>query len=104
MLADETARTIDEEVRTIVNRNYARAQSILTKHKNKLHAMAHALIKYETIDAEQIKDIMEGREPRPPKDRVPADSGTPPSGRGAAESPDKDGSVDGKIAGPAGQH
>ena len=104
MLADETARTIDEEVRTIVNRNYARAQNILTEHMDKLHAMAHALIKYETIDAEQIKDIMEGREPRPPKDWVTADSGTPPSGRGAAVSPDKDGSVDGKIAGPAGQH
>src|SRR3569623_589879 len=104
MLADETARTIDEEVRTIVNRNYARAQSILTEHMDKLHAMAHALIKYETIDAEQINDIMEGRDPRPPKDWVATDSGTPPSGRGAAVPSDKDGAVDGKIAGPAGQH
>jgi len=104
MLADETARTIDEEVRTIVNRNYARAKSILTEHMDKLHAMAHALIKYETIDAEQINDIMEGRDPRPPKDWVATDSGTPPSGRGAAVPSDKDGAVDGKIAGPAGQH
>ena len=104
MLADETARTIDEEVRTIVNRNYERAKNILTENMDKLHAMANALIKYETIDAEQIKDIMEGREPRPPKDWTTTDSGTPPSGRGAAVPADKDGSVDGKIAGPAGQH
>lgn len=102
MLADETARTIDEEVRTIVNRNYERAKNILIENMDKLHAMANALIKYETIDAEQIKDIMEGREPRPPKDWA-ADSGTPPSGRGATVPSDKD-SVDGKIAGPAGQH
>jgi cell division protease FtsH len=65
-VSDETARTIDEEVKKIVDRNYNIAHEILVKHTDKLHIMADTLLKYETIDAEQIKDIMEGREPREP--------------------------------------
>ena len=66
-VSDVTVHTIDEEVRKIVDRNYERAESILSEHEDKLHVMAKALMKYETIDMEQVKDIMEGREPRPPE-------------------------------------
>jgi cell division protease FtsH len=66
-VSDVTVHTIDEEVRNIIDRNYKRATKLLTEHKEKLHVMAKALMKYETIDMEQVKDIMEGREPRPPE-------------------------------------
>ncbi len=65
-VSDETARTIDEEVKKIVDRNYKLAREVLIKHTDKLHVMADTLLKFETIDAEQIKYIMEGREPREP--------------------------------------
>ena len=67
-VSDVTVHIIDEEVRIIIDRNYKRAEKILGEHEDKLHAMAKALMKYETIDMEQVKDIMEGREPRPPED------------------------------------
>ncbi|MFZ5657779.1 MAG: ATP-dependent zinc metalloprotease FtsH [Pseudomonadota bacterium] len=65
-VSDETARRIDEVVRGILDRNYARTKKILTENIDKLHAMAEALLQYETIDAPQIDAIMEGREPPPP--------------------------------------
>ena len=68
VVSDETARIIDEEVRSIVDRNYERAKKILAEKLDKLHAMSDALMKYETIDVGQIDDIMEGRPPRPPAD------------------------------------
>ena len=67
-VSDVTAHTIDEEVRNIIDRNYERAQSILSENEDKLHAMAKALMKFETINHDQVKDIMEGRDPRPPED------------------------------------
>jgi cell division protease FtsH len=68
MVSEETAHIIDEEVRSLVERNYQRAKTLLTENLAKLHLMAEALIKYETIDAQQIDDIMQGRPPRPPPD------------------------------------
>src|SRR5579885_3089841 len=68
VLSDSTARIIDEEVRQIVERNYQRARQLLQENMDKLHKMAEALIKYETLDPEQIEDIMAGRDPRPPRD------------------------------------
>jgi cell division protease FtsH len=65
-VSDETARKIDEVVRGILDRNYARTKRILTENVDKLHRMAEALLQYETIDAPQIDAIMEGREPPPP--------------------------------------
>ena len=64
-MSDETAHAIDEEVRAIVNRNYARARQILIDNMDILHAMKDALVKYETIEEEQIKQLM-NREPVPP--------------------------------------
>jgi cell division protease FtsH len=55
-------------VRRLIDSNYTRAKDILESGVDKLHKMAEALIKYETIDEGQIKDIMEGREPKPPQD------------------------------------
>ncbi|MEA9978208.1 ATP-dependent metalloprotease, partial [Pseudomonas sp. RTS4] len=73
----ETARLIDSEVRSIIDQCYGSAKQILTEHRDKLDAMADALMKYETIDAEQIDDIMAGRAPREPRDWGQGGSGTP---------------------------
>ncbi|MEE4185074.1 MAG: ATP-dependent metalloprotease, partial [Gammaproteobacteria bacterium] len=67
-VSDVTVHAIDEEVRKIIDNTYGHATQILKDNMGKLHAMAAALVKYETIDMEQIKAIMEGREPPPPAD------------------------------------
>ena len=67
-ISDETAHAIDEEIRNIIDKNYKRSEKILKKNIDKLHLMADALIKYETIDQAQIDDIMKGKVPRPPSD------------------------------------
>ncbi len=76
----ETAKLIDSEVRSIIDQCYGTAKQILTDNRDKLDAMADALMKYETIDAEQIDDIMAGRTPREPRDWEGGSgtSGTPP--------------------------
>ncbi len=99
-VSDETAHLIDEEVRNIIDRNYKRAEKILKENMDKLNLMAEALIKYETIDTEQIKDIMAGKEPRPPEDWT--DPGST-SGEAEADEGKKD-KPSGKIGGPASQH
>lgn len=65
-VSNETARKIDEVVRTILDRAYQRTKTILTENIDKLHAMSQLLLQYETIDAPQIDAIMEGRDPPPP--------------------------------------
>ena len=67
-ISDETAHAIDEEIRNIVDKNYKRSERLLKKNLKKLHLMADALIKYETIDSDQIDDIMKGKAARPPSD------------------------------------
>ena len=67
-ISDETAHAIDEEIRNIVDKNYKRSERLLKKNLKKLHLMADALIKYETIDSDQIDDIMKGKVARPPSD------------------------------------
>ncbi len=57
-VAEETSHSIDEEIRTFIDRNYQRAESILNENKDILHSMAAALMKYETIDRHQIDDLM----------------------------------------------
>lgn len=64
----DTAKLIDLEVRSIIDQCYGTAKQMLEENRDKLDAMAQALMKYETIDAEQIGDIMNGRAPRPPRD------------------------------------
>ncbi|KAF1726878.1 ATP-dependent metalloprotease [Pseudoxanthomonas japonensis] len=65
-VSNETARKIDEVVRLILDRAYARTKTILTDNLDKLHTMSNLLLQYETIDAPQIDAIMEGRDPPPP--------------------------------------
>lgn len=67
-MSDKTAQQIDEEVRAIIDRNFQRAKKILLDKMDILHLMAESLIKYETIDSKQIKEIMSGQEPTPPSD------------------------------------
>ena len=98
-VSDVTAHTIDEEIRKIIDRNYQRARSILEEQEEKLRAMAKALMKYETIDISQVKDIMEGREPKPPEDWDDSDDSMP-----VAAMKKKDSDAVGKIGGPASEH
>lgn len=72
-ISEQTAEAIDEEVRRIVDKTYKTAKDILESKIDVLHAMAAALMKYETLDSEQIQDVMEGREPREPKEWVNSD-------------------------------
>jgi cell division protease FtsH len=96
-VSDGTAHLIDEEVRKVIETNYQRAKTILETNIEKLHAMAEALVKYETIDDSQIKDIMAGRTPQPPAGWDDSMSNPPPR-RGP------EGDASGPIGSPAGQH
>jgi cell division protease FtsH len=78
-VSDETAHAIDEEIRRLIQTNYKRAKEILESNLDKLHAMADALVKYETIDDGQIREIMNGQPPTPPADW---DNGLGPTGSG----------------------
>ena len=95
-VSDVTAHVIDEEVRSVIELNYTRAKEILVEKIDFLHAMAEALVKYETIDSEQIKEIMAGQPPTPPPGWDSTVGVTPPKG----------GSTDGRPAfgAPASQH
>ena len=75
-VSNETARRIDEVVRNILDRAYARSKQLLTDNLDKLHVMADTLLQYETIDARQIDDIMAGREPGEPADWSKPSSGS----------------------------
>ena len=104
-VSDQTQDLIDEEVRSIIDRNYQRSTRILKANEQRLHFMASALIRYETIDVEQIRDIMEGREPRPPQDWSDQ---SPPGGDSPVVEDENNGeqspSGSGSIGGPASLH
>ena len=78
-VSDLTAKSIDEDIRTLINRNYQRAEAILKEHIEKLHIMTKLLMKYETIDSAQIDAIMEDREPGAPKDWTDSSTTPPPA-------------------------
>jgi cell division protease FtsH len=104
-VSDETTHLIDEEVRRFVDDNYARATKILNDHIDKLHAMADALIKFETIDRGQIDNIMAGKPPGKPSDwdESDLDSNKPDmSGKDESEEGDKKSGDEG-IGGPVSQ-
>ncbi|MFC5741067.1 ATP-dependent zinc metalloprotease FtsH [Dyella tabacisoli] len=98
-VSNETARKIDEEVRDILDRAYARTKQLLTDNIDKLHVMAETLLQYETIDAHQIDDIMAGREPGPPADW----SKTPPAGSPPPPPPPRGDAGSAKVGDPATQ-
>jgi cell division protease FtsH len=77
-MSEQTMQSVDREIRKILDEQYAIARKLIEDNKDKMHAMANALLEYETIDTAQIDDIMEGRPPRPPKDWTPSMSKTVP--------------------------
>lgn len=110
-MSDETMRAIDAEIRTLIDKNYDRAKGILEENSDILHSMKDALMKYETIDATQIDDLMARRTVRPPQDWQDVNSDTPPSGpsastgekkpRGKSDSPDGSLDLDNPDGSPA---
>ncbi len=91
-VSDETAKLIDAEIKDFVTRNYNRAEQILKDNMDILHAMKDALMKYETIDAGQIDDLMERKEVRPPRDahdRKPTDNGNTGASAGTSNDAEK---------------
>ncbi|WP_114987450.1 ATP-dependent zinc metalloprotease FtsH [Pragia fontium] len=88
-MSDETARIIDQEVKFLIEHNYQRARQILEDNMDILHSMKDALMKYETIDAPQIDDLMARREVRPPAGWDEAQSGGTKPPAGNAQSPAK---------------
>jgi len=108
-VSDDTAHEIDDEIRKIIDTNYERAETILKEKLDILHIMAKALIKYETIDQNQIKVIMEGKEPPPPEgwedDDLSSDSDDDNDGSVVASADTKDtGKGADIVGGPASQH
>ena len=81
-MSEDTMQKVDHQIRKIIDEQYAVARSILESNREKVEIMTKALLEWETIDSDQINDIVEGRPPRPPKvPEAPMDStGSPPSG------------------------
>lgn len=73
-MSEETMRKVDGVIRRIIDEQYSIARKLIEDNQDKMHAMAKALLEYETIDADQIEDIMSGNPPRPPKDWAPSTS------------------------------
>jgi len=101
-VSDSTARIIDEEVRSVIDSCHETARRLLNENLDKLHAMSDALLTYETIDHDQIVDIMSGREPRPPKDW--GDTGPTPLAPSGDDLPESDPRPSGPVGDPAGEH
>ena len=83
-MSEETMRKVDLVIRRIIDEQYKIARKHIEDNQDKMHSLAKALLEWETIDAEQIEDIMTGKQPRPPKDWVPNErtrnSGSGPAG------------------------
>ncbi|HMV22038.1 MAG TPA: ATP-dependent zinc metalloprotease FtsH [Rhodocyclaceae bacterium] len=84
-VSEVTMQKVDGEIRRIVDEQYGRAISLLTEHRDKVEAMTQALLEWETIDAEQIADIMAGKPPRPPRPSQGTPMSVPPAGKSGAE-------------------
>ena len=80
-MSESTMQKVDAEVRRIIDQQYALARKLIEENKDKMHAMAKALLEWETIDSDQLDDIMAGKDPRPPKDWTPR---TPSAGGGSS--------------------
>ncbi|MDG2315690.1 MAG: ATP-dependent zinc metalloprotease FtsH [Gammaproteobacteria bacterium] len=100
-VSDVTANIIDEEIRELIDVCYKDAKTILEDKTDTLHLMAEALIKYETINVEQIKEIMSGKEPSPPDDW---DDSEPGDGEEVQDMEVSKGNGSSPLGGPASQH
>jgi len=86
-VSEQTMQKVDCEIRRIIDQQYGTARRLIEGNQDKMHAMAKALLEWETIDTEQLDDIMEGKPPRPPKDW----SAPPPRSGGPSEPVSADG-------------
>ena len=84
-VSERTMQAVDEEVRRIIDEQYALARKLIEENQDKMHAMAHALLEWETIDKEQIDDIMEGRPPRAPRSTEAQENMKPRASQPAAK-------------------
>jgi cell division protease FtsH len=89
-ISEQTMQKVDAEVRRIIDEQYALARRLIEEHSDKMHAMAKALLDWETIDAEQLDDIMAGKPPRPPKDWTPRNPSVGGGGSGGTPSVNPD--------------
>jgi len=99
-VSSATATAIDKEVREIIDACYVNAKTLLETNRNLLELMKDALLEYETVDSDQIDDIMEGNKPRPPADWDKPDDNDSGASKVEKDSTDKSG----KIGGPASEH
>ncbi len=84
-VSEATMQQVDAEIRRIIDAQYALARKLIEDNSDKVEAMAKALMEWETIDADQVNDIIEGRPPRPPK--PPSNTQAPPPSQGSASAP-----------------
>ncbi len=85
-MSEQTMQKVDSEVRRIIDQQYALARGLIEENTDKMHAMAKALLEWETIDSDQLDDIMAGKPPRPPKDWTPRNSSVGGTGGGSTGS------------------
>ena len=83
-MSEASLQTVDAEIRRIIDEQYALARRLIEENRDKVEAMTAALLEMETIDADQINDIMEGKPPRPPKPSSGPSKPSPDSTPGAA--------------------
>jgi len=84
-VSEATMQKVDAEIGRIIDQQYALARKLLEENRDKVEAMTHALLEWETIDAEQIDDIMAGKPPRPPKPSMSTPRSAPPTDAPGAE-------------------
>jgi cell division protease FtsH len=102
-LSDATAELVDREIRRIIDEQYARARAIIEENRDKVERLARALLEWETLTAEQIDDIIAGREPRPPEGVSGPRPGGGAAAAGGGEKP-AEASAPGIKPQPAGEH
>jgi cell division protease FtsH len=86
-MSEQTMQKVDAEVRRIIDQQYQLARKLIEDNKDKMHAMAKALLEWETIDSDQLDDIIAGKDPRPPKDWTPPSTTPGPSDSGGNAAP-----------------
>jgi cell division protease FtsH len=88
-VSEATMQKVDAEIRRIIDEMYAKARNLIDQNREKVEIMAKALLEWETLDAEQVNDIMQGRPPRPPKPSAgtPSAPSTPPGGEQGVVAP-----------------
>ena len=86
-VSEATMQKVDSEIRRIIDEQYTLARNLIESHRDRIEAMTQALLEWETIDSDQIEDIMAGRPPRPPKPSAAATPPVPPAATGPSAGP-----------------